>query len=114
MKTIGIDKNNDIFLDETGNLAIKKDLSAMGDIFVNKSQTNRGELPYNTEKGIDFFNTVFSSPVYPDLFQNQLLTELEDTEETQRVDNFDGRIEDGVFVYSVDIQTSYGKVSLNG
>lgn len=114
MKTIGIDKNNDIYIDNAGNLAVKKDLAAMGDIFINKSQTNRGELSYNENKGIDFFNTVFSSPTYLDLFQNQLITELETTGNTQRVVNFDGENKNGVFEYSVDIQTDYGKVSLNG
>lgn len=114
MKTLGIDKNNDIYIDNTGNLAVKNDLAAMGDIFVNKSQTNRGELAYNEEKGIDFFNTVFNSPAYLDLFQNQLITELETTEKTQRIQNFNGENKNGAFTYSVDIQTDYGKVSLNG
>lgn len=114
MKTIGINENNDIYLDKSNNLGVKNDLSAMGDIFVNKSQTNAGELIYNATKGIDFFNTIFSSPVYLDLFQNELLSQLEDTEETQEVTNFQAEINNGVYAYSVDIQTSYGRLSLNG
>lgn len=114
MRTIAIDENNDIFLDNSNNLAVKTDLEAMGDIFINKSQTVLGELLYNTEKGIDFFNTIFSSPTYPDLFQNEVITQLEDTDETQKVTGFAGSISDRVYNYSVDIQTSWGKVSLNG
>lgn len=114
MQTISINQNNDIFLDETGNLAMSKNLDAMGNIFLNKSQTNKGELPYNTEKGIDFFNTVFSSPCYPDLFQNELLSELEDTEATQEVLNYTENTEDNIYSYSVDILTDYGQVTLNG
>ena len=48
MKTIAINENNDIYLTPSGNLAIKQDLSAMGDIFVNKAQTVRGELQFDT------------------------------------------------------------------
>lgn len=114
MRTIGIDANNDIYIDNANNLAVKTNIEAMGDIFINKSQTNLGELLYNTEKGIDFFNTVFSSPTYTDLFQNEVITQLEDTEETQEVINFIGEIEENTYSYSVDIQTTYGKVSLNG
>lgn len=114
MKTIGINENNDIYLDNSNNLCIKRDLSAMGDIFVNKSQTNKGELLYNTLKGIDFFNTIFSSPTYLDLFQNELLTQLENTEQTQKINNYTEEIKDNTYKYSVNIQTSYGKVTLNG
>ena len=114
MQTIAINTNNDIYIDNSGNLALKTNLSAMGDIFINKSQTNLGELSYDTEKGIDFFNTVFSSPTYLDLFQNEVITQLEDTEETQKVSNFNSTLEDDLYSYSVEIQTSYGKVTLNG
>lgn len=114
MKTLGINSNNDIFIDESGNLSLKADLQAMGDIFVNKSQTNTGELLYNQTKGIDFFNTIFSSPSYTDLFQNELLTQLEDTEETQEVLNYNAEEKENIYSYSVEIQTSYGKVQLNG
>lgn len=114
MKTIGIDSNNDIYLDNSNNLGMKSDLGAMGDILVNKSQTVEGELIYETEKGIDFFNTIFSSPCYPDLFQNQLLTQLEDTDAVQEVSNYNAKTEDNIYSYTVDIQTDYGKIALNG
>lgn len=114
MITIGINDNNDIYLDAEGNLAVKKDLDAMGDIFINKAETNRGELIYDDEKGIDFFNTIFSSPCYPDLFQTQLMSELENTEETQGVTGFTFETSGGVYGYRAKIQTSYGQVTLNG
>lgn len=114
MLTIGINNSNDIYLDNSNNLALKSDLEAMADIYTNKCQTNLGELRYNNEKGIDFFNTIFSSPAYPDLFQNEVITQLEETDETEKVTNFTPEINGDVYSYSVDIQSSYGKVSLNG
>lgn len=86
----------------------------MADIYTNKCQTNLGELRYNNEKGIDFFNTIFSCPAYPDLFQNEVITQLEETDETEKVTNFTPEINGDVYSYSVDIQSGYGKVSLNG
>ena len=59
MITLGIDTNNDLYLTPQGNMGIKADLNAMGDIYINKSQTNKGELLYNTNGGIDFFNTIY-------------------------------------------------------
>ena len=113
MQTIAINENNDIYVDSAGNLAIKTGISAMGDIFVNKSQTVQNELLYS-DKGIDFFNTIFSSPAYPDLFQNQLTNQLEDTEATIRVNSFEATTQNNVFSYTAKIETEYGELYLNG
>lgn len=114
MQTIAINSNNDIYLDSSGNLAMKTDIEALGDILVNKSQTNQGELLYNSESGIDFFNTVFSSPAYPDLFQNQLLNQLENTEGVERISNYQAEQKNNTYSYTANIQTQYGEVILNG
>lgn len=113
MKTIAINTNNDIYLNDSNNLALKSNLNAMGDIYVNKCQTVKGELQY-TDKGIDFENTIFSSPSYPDLFQNEVITQIEDTEDTQRVTSFEGDTEENTFLYKTKIVTAYGEVALNG
>ena len=114
MLTFGIDSNNDLYLTSQGNLGIKQDLEAMGDIYINKAQTRKGELIYDEEKGIDFFNTIFGEPCYPDVFQNQLISELENTDETQSVSGFTQEINNGVYAYTVNCQTTYGEITLNG
>ncbi len=114
MKTIAINENNDIYLDSSGNLAIKTDQAAMGDILVNKAQTNLGELLYNNEKGIDFFNTVFSSPAYTDLFQYQLLKQFEETASVERIANYQAVQKNNIYSYVANIQTEFGEVNING
>ena len=114
MQTIAINDSNDIYLNASGNLMVKSDLEAMADILTNKAQCNRGGLRYDTEKGIDFFNTIFASPCYPDLFQAQLTSELADTDEVLSVSDYEAETNDNVYEYTVNITTSYGKVALNG
>ena len=114
MLTIAINSSNDIYLDPNGNIALKTDLEAMGDIYVNKAQTNKGELIYNAEKGIDYFNTIFGEPCYPDIFQNELISELENTAETIKITGFNQEISNGIYSYTVNCQTSYGDINLNG
>ena len=114
MKTIAINSNNDIYINSSGNLVIKNDLEAMGDILVNKCETNLGELLYNSLKGIDFFNTIFASPSYVDLFQNQLITQIEQTAAVERIESYDAEIVKDVYKYKTEVQTEYGEVSLNG
>ena len=114
MQTIAINSDNDIYINAAGNLVIKTDLNAMGDIITNKSQTNINELLYNTEKGIDFFNTIFASPYYPDLFQVEVTAQIEDTDAVQKITNFSFEENDGIFSYMAKIQTDYGVIALNG
>ena len=114
MQTIAINSDNDIYINSSGNLVVKSDLEAMGDILINKSQTASDELLYNTEKGIDFFNTIFASPYYPDLFQAELIKQLEDTDGVQKISGYEYREADGIYSYTVKVQTDYGTAVLNG
>lgn len=113
MITLGINENNDLYLNGS-NLAIKNDKAALGDIYINKVQTLKGEIVYNTEKGIDYFNTVFCEPIYPDVFQNQVKNEILDTEETQSIISYSQNITDGILNYKAVCQTSYGEITING
>lgn len=114
MRTLAINDTNDIYLTPSGNLAVKNELAAMGDILINKAQTNRGELIYDTAKGVDYFNTIFSSPCYPDIYQQQLVSELENTDQVLEVSDYEAKVENNVYAYSVNITTTYGEVALNG
>lgn len=114
MKTIAINENNDIYLTPSGNLATKQDIEAMGDIFVNKAQTVRGELQYDTEKGIDFYNTIFNSPAETEMFQSELVEQLENTEDTENVYSYTSKIDGEVYSYKAEIITAYGNITLNG
>lgn len=114
MLTIGINDTNDIYLDAQGNLAVKKDIEAMGDIYINKVQTLKGELVYNTDKGVDYFNTIFGEPVYLDVFQNQVINELTDTAGTLNITNYQAETANGVYSYIIDCQTDYGNIALHG
>lgn len=114
MKTISINENNDIFLTPSGNISIKTDIEALGDILVNKTQTNRGELQFNEEKGIDFLNTIFNSPAEIEFFESELINQIEDTDNVQNVYNFESETKNGIYSYKADIITDFGNITLNG
>ena len=114
MKTISINENNDIFLTPSGNISIKTDIEALGDVLVNKTQTNRGELQFDEEKGIDFLNTIFNSPAEIEFFESELINRIEDTDNVQNVYNFESETKNGIFSYKADIITDFGNITLNG
>lgn len=114
MKTIAINENNDIYLTPSGNISIKANIEALGDILVNKTQTNRGELQFDEEKGIDFLNTIFNSPAEIEFFESELINQIEDTDNVQNVYNFESETKNGIYSYKADIITDFGNITLNG
>lgn len=114
MKTISINENNDIYLTPSGNISIKTDIEALGDILVNKTQTNKGELQFDEEKGIDFLNTIFNSPAEIEFFESELINQIEDTDSVQNVYNFESETKNGIYSYKADIITDFGNITLNG
>ena len=61
MKTLGRNSDNDLYL-EAGELAILHDVDAQCAIIEAVVQTQRGELQFEDDKGIDYFGTVLTSP----------------------------------------------------
>ncbi len=118
MLTFAINENNDIFLDSNNNIALATNLTAMGNICVNKSLTRKGEVYYDTDKGIDFFNSVFGEIADTLIFQADLITQLKDTVDVIDIKNYNYSITTSnnsqIYNYSVDVQTNYGVIQLNG
>lgn len=118
MKTIAINSNNDIYIDSSNNLAIKTDINAMGDILINKSQLNQGELLYDETKGIDFMGTIFNSPSNIDLYQSQLTDLIENSDEVIKLYSFETQITNTpktqTLNYTAEILTEYGNITLYG
>ena len=114
MQTISINQNNDIYIDTSGNIAIKNDIEALADISKNKVLTTLGEPEYNQLEGIPYFDTIFCDNPKIDLFQAAIIQTLKDTENVSDVNNFNYTQNKGVFSYSVTINSDFGDVQLNG
>lgn len=114
MQTISINQNNDIYLDTSGNLAITLDIYALADISKNKVLTNLGEPEYNVLQGIPYFETIFTDTPKIDLFQAAIIETLENTDDIERVSNFEYTQNNGIFSYSLIEHTTYGEINLNG
>lgn len=65
MRTLAVNSNNDIYIGPDGNLAIADGLEAVLQQCEQAASIRLGELPYAQEKGIPFFDNVFTDN--PDL-----------------------------------------------
>ena len=114
MQTISVNQNNDIYVDTSGNIAMGKDKYALSDICKNKVLTTLGEPEYNQTAGIPYFETVFCDTPKIDLFQTAVIETIEQTDNVNRVTNFDYDQNNGVLSYSLIINTDFGDIQLNG
>lgn len=72
------------------------------------------ELQYSQQKGIEYFDNVFSGTPNYQLFQFQAIQQLEQVSGVVRVVNFAYNVNDGVLDYSAEILTEYGTGTING
>ena len=113
--TIAINKDNDIYLDGYNNIAMKSNINALNDIILNKIRTNLGELQFNSNLGIPYFTTVFSSVADIDLWQKFVTDSALSTPYVQQVTNFEREISNNnKLSYSMTIITELGGMTVNG
>lgn len=108
------DRYNDIYLDNGGNLAISENANALANISKNAVLTNQGELEYNTEAGIPYFNTIFADTPLIDMFQANIVQTVESLDKVERVEGFEYTQKNGVFSYKLNEITEYGSITING
>lgn len=114
MLTIATDENNDIYLDEFGNLATVTGIAAIAQVCRNKVLTTYGELTYDVADGIPYFETIFTDPPNIELFQNAVVEALQNVEGVTRVKSFNYSVSGGTLSYTAEIVTAYGDMTLNG
>lgn len=112
MKTLSI-KDNDIFLDVSGNLSISEGKEAMAMIATNKARTLYKETPLNQTAGIPFFDVVFNR-FDIELFKQYLFEELLKIDGVQEVSDFSYSTTNNTLTYEVILSTNLGEVTTNG
>lgn len=114
MKTFNTNTNNDIFLDDLGNISVVESLDAETKIIENVIKTQRGELQLEIEKGVPYFETIFSSSGDVSIWQNFMTDEVESVEGVIRVESFDVKITENTLSYEMNILTDYGNSEIRG
>lgn len=114
MQTIATNENNDIFLDSKGNLALKTEIEAIGNVSVNAVKTLRGEMSLDTTIGVPYFDTIFSTPPEIELFQAYVTDTLNRLDGVNRLTAYTYEQNNGFYSYKAKLDTIYGEVIING
>lgn len=114
MMTFAVNKNNDLYIDETGNLAIISGIDAVMQTCEQAAKTLRGEMLLEINRGIPMFETAFNG--VPNLIQYEaaLRKIWREIPEVKDITNLDIRVSDNTLSYSATIQTVNGQGAVNG
>ena len=92
MKTLGRNADNDLYL-EAGGLAILHDADAQCSVIESILQTQKGELQFDKDKGIDYFGTVLQNVTYIDFWAAQVQDRISELDFVASVDDFTYRFD---------------------
>jgi hypothetical protein len=113
MQTLNTDENNDLFLDGK-NIALATGVQAVAKVCEQVVQTQRGELQFDITRGIPWFETVFSSIRYIKLWASDMVLAFESVANVTVVTSFKYEVKDRAVKYVAQINSTFGKVALNG
>ncbi|QRE00534.1 hypothetical protein [Burkholderia phage BCSR129] len=112
MITIGVDANNDIFLDADKNLSMAIDAEAMRQVCVQTSQAMLGEFIYSRTDGVDYRNFVWTTAQVVS-FEASLRGQLLALPGVLDVTDFNTTRDGDVMSYSVLVHTIFGEIPIN-
>lgn len=114
MKSIMTDENNDIYLSGKS-LAIAEDKPAVIQIINNVLRTQRGELSYNTERGIPYLETVLGDNPDVDLWSSYMIDALNGIEYINKIISFVPQINNtnNTLTFISRVSTTFGDITIN-
>lgn len=113
-KTFLNNADNDLYLDNNGQIAIGQGLPAVLSICERVSKTQLGEMLFATNQGIPNFETVWvGAPNIPQ-FQAALRQALIKVPDVREILALDVAIRNNTLTYEVTILTTYGQGNFSG
>lgn len=113
-QSFAVDQNNDLFIGPNGSLAINSGLAAVSQNAAHAAKTILGEMVLATDKGIPYFEAVWTgSPNLPQ-FEAALRAAILAVDGVTKVDALTITQTGNTLNYAADIVTVYGSGVVNG
>lgn len=113
-KTLAVNANNDLYLDDQGNIAVSYDLQALLETCSQAAKTRLGEMVLNTDQGIPYFETVFIGVPQLKQFEAALRATFLAIDGVVEVVSLITAQQDNTLTYTAIIRTIYGTGGVNG
>lgn len=100
------------FVIMAGRIQTVSDLRSAIVIIDNVVRSQLGEYKYNTTKGIDYENNVFTSNPNLQLFEFQVRKNVLALSFVDGIESFDYNVNNNELEYSMNVRTTYGSASI--
>ena len=107
-KVLGENANRDLFVGPNNQLVLLTDLEATLQACASAIETQRGEVQYNTSRGVPTSQTLWSGTPNHQRFQFYALEALRGVAGVREIKQFETEIVDDAFTYTVTIETIFG------
>ena len=121
--TFGVNANNDLYLDNQGNIAIVRNIEATLEACAHACKAILGEMVLATDQGIPYFQVVwvgtpnipaFTNAIRQAILQVEGVVEIVSLIVSRATAPANGRNSQNTLAYSAIIRTVYGTGSING
>jgi hypothetical protein len=113
-KTFSVDDSNDLFIGRDGNLAIAVAIEAVLQNCAHAVKTRLGEMIFNTDQGIPFFETVWNGIPNIPQFEAAARQAILQVSGVVEIRLFNVVIIEGNLTYTAVIKTIYGEGTIDG
>lgn len=113
-KTFAVDENNDLYLDQSGNIAIVAGLEAVLQTCARAAKAQRGEMIFQIDAGIPNFQMVWNGSPNLLQFEAALRATLLQVAGVVEIITINTAIVSDTLTYVVTILTKFGQGLING
>jgi hypothetical protein len=112
--TFGLNSNNDLYLDASGNLAILTGIEAVEQCCETASKAQLGEMVLEIGLGLPNFQSIWVGTPNYSLWQSYLVTALNNVIGVNEVVSVSYQVADGILNYTATIASQYGSAEVTG
>lgn len=111
--SLQVDDTGDMVLSDCSNIGFVSGEDACKQDILQAMRMVKGENPFNTDEGVDYFNLVFTPVPDYDQFRDQLVTQIMSVPDTLDVITLNINKSDSTVTIAAEVSTVYGSIIIN-
>lgn len=108
------DDNNDIVLNDIGNIKMESGAEALRQQLLNRFLLQKREYQYDTNRGVDYSNYIFTDTPMAKLWEAEVFEIIDSIPEILSVVEWQYGANEGNFEFYLVVDTIYGTIEIKG
>lgn len=114
MKSFLTNTDNDLLLDDLGNISVGSGLDAYTQVLRNAILLQQYEYPYNLNNGVNYLGYILGKAPNVQAWEEQLLNIVEGMPFVEKIINWQYNIENNNFLFTLTVKTDLGNITIEG